>query len=610
MSHASCLYALVAKTSAARDFLAAQLPAALPATFPQSRDAWWLEPHAGLAIHAPVSDACGAFAAVGRVRRPESGWTPLGERTTDEAMLRQLCVAGPRALATLEGGHAAVFWDGARQELSLLRDAFGQQTLFVREDVAFFVVCSELEPLLRDPRFHRALDVESAYHYLAFGSPVPGRTLARRVTRVRAGHLLRWTPGAPLIEQRHFTPLSHGSRKVAGDAGRDEIARTLEDAILARSVPGRQALLLSGGIDSSYIGLTLAEHAGADQLDTYTVEFAAPWPGNEGEYAAIVARQAGLRHALVPMSPADAARHLPKVLRAAEPCSAWASVTHHHLLDRIVGDGHGLLHSGLGADEVFGGYSRFLDHYQLQREHETAFEFADRIDPFDAMLWQPAQAGRRLFQGVPRFFSDEQLAGWLQQPCAGWDFAALLTAFYRDCRRIKPSAHLFELMVAHECQHRVPDLLFADFEPIARSRSLATVYPFLDTAVARQACGLGASERFSREGETWRNKRLLREIASRRLPPEIMARKPVSYNAPILLWLKDPAFADIAMAYLDRCILTEIGLLSEEGLRHIRDGVTALTPQSPPESRVVLDQAWAVITLAAWVEEWIGRTPA
>jgi len=89
-----------------------------------------------------------------------------------------------------------------------------------------------------------------------------------------------------------------------------------------------------------------------------------------------------------------------------------------------------------------------------------------------------------------------------------------------------------------------------------------------------------------------------------------MARKPVSYNAPILLWLKDPAFADIAMAYLDRCILTEIGLLSEEGLRHIRDGVTALTPQSPPESRVVLDQAWAVITLAAWVEEWIGRTPA
>jgi hypothetical protein len=214
VNHASNLYALVAKTPAARDFLVARLAGVLPATFPQDRESWWLEPHAGLAIHAPASDSSGAFAAVGRVRRPGSGWATLDGRATRESMLQQLRSAGPRALATLEGGHAAVFWDGARQELSIMRDAFGQQALFVREDVAFYVVCSELEPLLRDPRFERQLDFESAYHYLAFGSPMPGHTLARRVTRVRAGHLLRWTPGAPLVEQRHFTPLSHGTPKV------------------------------------------------------------------------------------------------------------------------------------------------------------------------------------------------------------------------------------------------------------------------------------------------------------------------------------------------------------------------------------------------------------
>src|SRR5512140_2494782 len=362
------LFAVVAKNERGRAGIAGKLGKLLPATFPRRTAAWWIEPEAGVAIHAPVvadpaarRNAC-ALALVGSLVQGSQRWTwPAPEATpAQQRSTRSLLAALRRdpaaAAARWRGDGALAFWDGANRRLSIARDPLGQRGLFVREDADVHWICSELVPLMTDPAYACQLDFEAAFHYLLAGRTPSGKTLAEGIARVPPAHLAVWQPGRPWLRQRYHTPLREAARKVADPALRAEISQAFDDAITARLTRQPQALLLSGGVDSSYLAARGAALAGGSHFDAYTVEFAAPFHDNETRFARLVAQRFGLRHHVVPLDLVQTRPLLERVLAADEPCAAWATVTHHHLLAQIAGDGHTELWSGLGSDEVFGGY--------------------------------------------------------------------------------------------------------------------------------------------------------------------------------------------------------------------------------------------------------------
>ncbi|WP_047236435.1 asparagine synthetase B family protein [Chromobacterium subtsugae] len=599
MLSAEPIYGLIAKTALARADFAGHWRQRLPATFPAAGADWFVSA-AGLALHAPQTSAGphgGQLALCCRGRTYGAAALSL------EALQRD----GARAFERCAGEFALAFWDEARGQLLLARDQMGQRSLFIREDAHHYLLCSELEPLLADPDFDCQLDAESAVHYLMFGAPYPGRTLARRVSKLPAAHYLSWNGAGPLLSHRYYTPIGFDAPKVVGAAEREQLERTLDQAIHARLADGGQAILLSGGVDSSYIAATAAMRAGGERLDAYTIEFTAPYPHNESQYARIVTDAYGIRHHAVELGPEQATAALADVFAAAEPCSAWSSITHRHLLARIGADGHRSLLSGLGADEVFGGYWKFFQSYAKLRFFEESWPAADAVDSIDGLMWQPTPARSRLFSGIPRFHPDSALRAALPQPYKSWSHAPQLIEFYRQCRRYKPDAHLFELMVAHECQHRVPDLLFAGFEPPARSQGIHTAYPFLAPEVAEQACGLGAAERFWRKDNRWRNKKVLREIAAKRVPDAIMQRPLYSYNAPIAQWMQHPDFSAAIYARLRDAPLWDSGFVQRGWLSEVEAQIRSYTPRAKAAHFTCFGQMWVLATLAAWHQRWVAR---
>lgn len=574
----TAVYAVVAKTARGRAQLATGLPRALPRTFP--RDAWWCDVEAGVALHAPTVRAGGALAFAG---------------TTTPRALASLRRDPVAALAAWQGDAAVIAWDGAR--LIAARDPLGQRGMFVREDADLHWICSELAPLMADPAFSCQLDLEAAFHYLLAARPPTGRTLAEGIARVPPAHVAIWRPGQPWLMQRCYTPLRETAQKVGDEALRGEIRGALDAAITRRLTRDRQALLLSGGVDSSYLAARGAALAGGDHFDAYTIEFAAP-VRNEVAFARAVAERFGLRHHVVPLGLAETPPLIERVLAADEPCAAWAAVTHHHLLARVAGDGHRALWSGLGSDEVFGGYKHFLRAYLRWRRVQQRWG-RDDVDAFDAQLWQRSA----LFAGNARFLDEPELARAFHPPFARWRDHGLLAEFYRGCRRIKRGAHWFEMAVAHECEHRIPDLLFANFEPIARAHGLRTSYPFLDLDVVPLACGLGATDRFENLGRRWLNKRLLREIAGAELPPLVMERKLASYSAPAVRWLSTPAIARPLIARLRGSKLWSLGLLRKAWLREVEGRLVGEVAAG--KSGPACERMWALITLAAWYDRWV-----
>jgi hypothetical protein len=184
----------------------------------------------------------------------------------------------------------------------------------------------------------------------------------------------------------------------------------------------------------------------------------------------------------------------------------------------------------------------------------------------------------------------------------------LLEEFYREQRRIKRGAHWFEMAVAHECEHRIPDLLFANFEPIARAASLRCSYPFLDLPLLPLVCGLGPSSRFEQaSARSWRNKVALREIAADVLPAEIMQRPLTSYTAPIALWMTSPAIARPLLARLRRSKFWKLGLVRRTYLPSLEAAVQrALAGDKRGGPALLLCQRlWALITLTAWYDRYV-----
>lgn len=169
------------------------------------------------------------------------------------------------------------------------------------------------------------MDLVSDVHYLAFGLAAPGRSLVKSIQSLPAGHCLTGRPGAANLPLRYFTALAPAMPKVPDADQRMEISAALERSIGASLVPGRQALLLSGGVDSSSIAC--AAGARGAQIDAYTVEFSGCIFPNEGDAAQAVAELTGARHRRVELDVADAERELEATLWAIHPQSAWAAIT-------------------------------------------------------------------------------------------------------------------------------------------------------------------------------------------------------------------------------------------------------------------------------------------
>jgi asparagine synthase (glutamine-hydrolysing) len=581
-------------------------------------DAWWMDAEAGVAIFRPESRAGtpgdeavlairGVVIEGGVQGRAPRGWPELPPPAGAGAILYDLLERDVAAVRAMRGQFALAWWDGRRRRLVLARDHLGQRALYLRAEPDVYVFSSELAPLLRAGG-RRTLDAESAVWYLAFGVPVPGRTLALGVERVPAAHVVAWEPGQPLQQQRYWTPLVADAPRGSGPEEVEALRGSLDAALARHLRPGTEhGIFLSGGVDSTYLAATSVA-MGVNPV-AFTSAFETRHGMNETEYAAAVAGWLGLEHQVVELGAGEAARLLDDVvLSAAAPCSAWATLTHFRVLAAARHAGVERMLSGLGADEVFGGYDHFRGFYARYLRWRARGVPARGIDPADAaLLPETADARRLLYPGVARFFDDVALRDSLAEPYRGWQYASHLRAFYRECRRLKPETEPLEAMVAHECQHRIPDLLFANFEPISRRMGVEVSYPFLDPDLVQRAAALSVESRYRTPSGRFslrlrelqpRFKHALLRVAEPRIPPEILNRPRKSFTAPFGGWMvHHPRFRAAVLERVMESGLWDAGIVKREALDRTLE---RLTPGPGPAAF----RLWALITLAGWYDRY------
>ena len=328
--------------------------------------------------HQPMSSPDGRFSlifngAIYNHRELRAGFAARGwnfqTNCDTEVLLAAYALDGAACLPRLRGMFAFAVWDDREQKLFAARDPLGIKPLYhARVPGGGVLFASEINALLASDLVPREIDPASAGEYLAWFSVPAPRTIYRGIANLPPGHSLAidalgrlhtaswWQLPAPVQPARataNYQDFVHGLR------------HQLEDTIRAHRVADVPVgAFLSGGMDSTAV-VGLMARGSRHRLKTFSLIFGEAEFSEQGP-ARLAAEAFDTEHHEELITGARVAADLPGILGSFDqPTGDGLNTWYASQAARAGGVTVAL--SGLGGDELFGGYPSFRDLLRLQR---------------------------------------------------------------------------------------------------------------------------------------------------------------------------------------------------------------------------------------------------
>jgi asparagine synthase (glutamine-hydrolysing) len=283
-----------------------------------------------------------------------------------EVLLQLFSLDGLGALPRLRGMFAFGVWDDVERQLLLARDPYGIKPLYVADDGWTLRFASQVKALLAGGKVNQAPEPAGIVGFHLWGSVPEPFTLYQGIRSLPAGHV-------QVVDERGTrepTPyislpavLAMGAREplCRSDASANILNALREsvEAHLLADVP--IGVFLSAGVDSGAL-LGLMRDAGQVQIAAITLGFEefAGTAEDEVPLAAEVARHYGAQHFLRRVSRREFNEDLPRILAAMDQPSIDGINT--WFVSKAAREaGLKVALSGVGGDELLGGYPSFRD---------------------------------------------------------------------------------------------------------------------------------------------------------------------------------------------------------------------------------------------------------
>jgi len=462
---------------------------------------------------------------------------------------------GLNLFSRLRGMFAIALWDAARSRLVLARDRLGKKPLYICREPHRVLFASEMKSLLEVCDIPRTLNSHALQEYLALGYVPAPLTMFEGIEKLLPGHYM-------VVEKRRVYDQQYWDVPAGPIEIRSEnewierVREKLLESIRIRMVSDVPlGAFLSGGIDSSAIVAAMAKMT--DQpVKTYSIGFeGADRFYNELPYARIVANAFRTDHHEIIVRP-EIAELLPKLIwHMDEPIADSAFVT-TYLVAKMARETVTVILSGVGGDELFGGYRRYLGNHLAT--------YYNRLPGVVRQKWLPA-----LLAALPQD-RHSSLKNYIRYADAfvksagatpALRYMSYVTLFSSDHKRAllkntfadAPNGNGFasEIMKQHFETHSdltgLNQLMYADLktsladdllaltDKMTMAASIECRAPFIDHELVELAASL--PESFKVRGFT--TKYLLKKVVKPWVPDEILNRKKRGFGAPMGSWMRN-----------------------------------------------------------------------
>lgn len=472
--------------------------------------------------------------------------------TDTEVVVKLYEKHGPACLRMLRGMFAFAIRDSATGEVFIARDRLGIKPVYYFSGPGFFAFCSEIRGLLASGLTPKTIDPVSLSSYLSFGAVQEPRTIVEGVRSLPPAHYLIVDASGDIRAMERYWSLpetepTNGRREVI-----EETASLLDESVklhLVADVP--LGAFLSGGIDSSAIVALMSRNA-PGRVKTFTVGFEEDQI-SEHLLARALADRWQTKHTEIFLSENEVLKSIPRAISdidqpTIDGINTWV------ISKATKQAGITVALSGLGGDELFGGYPSFSRARRIQK-----YAYPVR--------WLNPGARRRLGQmttGVLGHSLPGQKMG--STIAAGGDFlsayASMRGLFSRSNRGdllvdlstgsehrdyeipietiallgesgADPDIDLFNRISRYELALYMGNMLLRDTDAMSMASSLEVRVPFLDHKLVEQVFSLPGAMKTGPHP-----KQLLIDALKHELPSDITERRKTGFALPFDRWIR------------------------------------------------------------------------
>lgn len=532
-----------------------------------------------------------------------------------EAVLYLYMQEGEKCLRRLKGMFAFAILDEKRQQLFLARDHFGIKPLYYFQEGKRFAFASEAKAFLELPDFERRLNYAALSQYLTFLWVPDPLTMMDGVLKLPAGHFAIFKNSSLAIKP--YWDLKYPDAAYQFKVDEAELVRELRERFIKTT---RSQLLsdvpvgafLSAGMDSSSIVAAMAT-ASDEPVRTFTIEF--PEKYRRGEVTlddtAVARRTAehfGCRHTGIMVEP-DVVDLLPRLVWHMDEPTADPAIITAYLVNREARRDVTVLLSGVGGDELFGGYRKYQAHYLAERYRRIPASLRGHvIEPAVAAL--PAFRGSSLKSYV-RLAKKMARSGSLAPQDRFIMDSVYLTetqkqGLYSDAVRSRinggdprrehldyfarvTDADFLNQMLYLDTKAFMVSLNLTYNDKMSMASSLEVRVPFLDWELAEWVAW-NVPPGLKLRGNT--SKHILREAMRPLLPAEVLKQKKAGFAAPIDYWLANDLH-EMVDDLLSESRIRNRGLFNPQAVRQLVD-------EQRKGREDWSHQIWQFLTLELW----------
>ncbi len=472
------------------------------------------------------------------------------------------------------GQFALAVWDTEARTLRLARDRAGKKPLFYAHDGASLSFASTLNALLELLPVRPRVSARAIDAYLTYQAVPAPMSVWEGVNTLPPAHWLTFDANTGRCTVQRYWDVSYAAKtpmheeEILGEVER--IARrSVRDRLVADRTVG---IFLSGGVDSSLITALAMEEA-ATPIEAVAVGFD-DQEFDERPFARRVAEHLGVALHERVLRP-DVVAELPEIVWQYGQPLADVSIVPSHDLSRVSRDVMVVALNGDGGDELFGGYTRPMVA-RAAAPYRRFVPAAVRRAADGALHWKMsgplkraallARAGRA--EALETFTYDRGFREFRAAAYAPAFLAELGTfdpdALYREVWARADGRDDVDRALYGDFSTYFPDQLLAKADVSTMAHSLEARSPLLDTEMIEFAATIPTAIRL----RGWETKHLLKRLAAKFVPRDVLYRRKRGFVMPASRWLRG-ALAPHLRAALDTDVFHDRGWVRPEFTRRL-----------------------------------------
>lgn len=550
-----------------------------------------------------------------RERLSEKGYTFKGTSDT-ETLLYAFIEYGPKILNELNGIFAFAIYSKSKNELFIARDQFGVKPLYYMAEKDTFLFSSELKSLIKHPTLDKSIDHTAIMDYVNYLYSPAEKTPFSQIQKVAPGHYIIYDLNTHTYKQHQYYDIPFTGK--VNSASMEELSFQLEkklfDAVerqLMSDVP--VGFFLSGGLDSSLVA-AIAQQLNPDkQLTCFTVNSGEGKVTEEGFandllYAKLLADKFNFNLHIVDAK-VDILKDFDKMIwHLDEPQADPAPLNVLNICQAARGKGIKVLLGGTAGDDLFSGYRR---HQALNYEklftyipttlRTTAKDVSKRLD-----------ASKPINRRLRKFLHDadksklERMAGYFAWLPYENNLSLYSDKVKAELINYQPNQILFDLL--KNIPNETADLnkmLYWEMKTFLTGHNLNYTdkmsmavgvearVPFLDLELVNFSTTI--PDHFKLKGQT--TKYILKKVAEKYLPHEIIYRPKSGFGAPVRKWITED-LDEMIKERLSPQKIKERGIFNEDAVwQLIKDNKAGRIDASYT--------VWSLLAIESWMQQFV-----